>query len=165
MKILVIFFILVALTGCSATSYQPLKGGGGYSETQLSEDIYKVNFKGNGYTSAEQASDFSLLRCAELSIANNFKYFYSLSEQTQMDSQSFYVPATTYNYSSGYSYTSGGFGGVSQSPLSSYTIKMTNTENDFTYDAQLIIESIELKYAQNKSFQKSRSAPNIKSGN
>lgn len=159
MKKTILAIAIVFLSGCTATSYQSLNYNGGYSETQLSENIYKVNFKGNGYTSAEQASDFSLLRCADLSLANNFKYFYVLSEQQQTDSQSYYIPPTTYNYSSGYSYTAGGFGGVSQSPLSSYSIKMTNIKDDFTYDAQFIVDSIEVKYSQNKAFIKSRNTP------
>lgn len=159
MKILAIVFTLLFIAGCTATSYHPLNYNGGYSETQLSEDIYKVNFKGNGYTSAEQASDFSLLRCADLSLANNFKYFYVLSEQQQIDSQSYYIPPTTYNYSNGYSYTAGGFGGVSQSPLSSYSIKMSNIKDNFAYDAQFVVDSIELKYSQNKAFVKSRGTP------
>ena len=159
MKKNILAIAIIFLSGCTATSYQSLNYNGGYSETQLSGNIYKVNFKGNGYTSAEQASDFSLLRCADLSLANNFKYFYVLSEQQQTDSQSYYIPPTTYNYSSGYSYTAGGFGGVSQSPLSSYSIKMTNTKDDLTYDAQFIVDSIELKYSQNKAFMKSRGKP------
>ncbi len=54
-------FSLWFLSGC-ATSYQQRGFAGGYSETQLAPDVFRVNFEGNGYTSSERAQDFALLR-------------------------------------------------------------------------------------------------------
>ena len=156
MRILITLLTTLILTGCAATNYLPLGSSGGYSETQLAEDTYKVNFKGNESTSAEQASDFSLLRCADLTLANGYQFFRVISEQSQVDSQSYFVPSTTFTYPNGYSYSSGGFGDSSQSPLSNYTIKMTNTKTDYTYDAQFIVDKIELKYHKDKVFKKIR---------
>jgi hypothetical protein len=34
-----------------------------------------LTFKGNGYTSRERATDFNLLRCAEVCLENGYKYF------------------------------------------------------------------------------------------
>lgn len=157
MRALIAMIAVFIFTGCAATNYQSLDSNGGYSETQLSENIFKVNFKGNESTSAEQASDFSLLRCADLTLANGYRFFQILSEQSQISSQSYAASPTTYTYSNGYSYTSGGFSGVLQSPLSNHTIKMTNTKGDYTYEAQYIINTIELKYSKGKVFKKIRS--------
>ncbi len=42
-----------------ATAYQRQSFTGGFSETQLGENIFQVSFKGNAYTSRERASDFT----------------------------------------------------------------------------------------------------------
>lgn len=68
------------LVGC-ATGYQTNSGGlfglggGGYSETQLSENVWRVHFAGNDDTSEERAGDFTLLRAAELMLQNGYPYF------------------------------------------------------------------------------------------
>lgn len=64
-------FSLLLLEGC-ATSHQEKGFTGGYSETQLAPDVFRVNFAGNGYTSSERAQDFALLRAAELSLVHEF---------------------------------------------------------------------------------------------
>jgi hypothetical protein len=73
-----IFFILSALviflTGC-ATKYQPEGFTGGYSESQLGDNIFQVSFRGNSYTGHDIESDFALLRSAELALQNGFRYF------------------------------------------------------------------------------------------
>ena len=84
------------LEGCAATNYLPLGSSGGYSETQLAEDTYKVNFKGNENTIAEQASDFSLFRYADLTLANGYQFFRVISEQSQVECQSYSVPSTAF---------------------------------------------------------------------
>lgn len=76
MKRIKLFLILsiVFFMGC-ATGYNQTGFKGGYSETQVDVNVYEVTFVGNGYTSIEQASDFNLLRCSELTIANGYNYF------------------------------------------------------------------------------------------
>ena len=58
-----------------ATMYQPQSVTGGYSETQLDKNMFRVRFNGNGYTSSARSSDFCLLRSAELCKENGYKYF------------------------------------------------------------------------------------------
>src|SRR5437764_1386447 len=53
-----------------ATPYQRHGFTGGFSESQLDENVFRVNFRGNGYTSPERAADFTLLRSAELARAH-----------------------------------------------------------------------------------------------
>lgn len=79
-----ILILSILLTGCS-TAYQPhaLLGQQGFAETQLSQNHFKVTFKGNEKTSQERASDFALLRASELMIAGgctNFKVLNSANE-------------------------------------------------------------------------------------
>jgi len=64
-KLIAIVILAFILQGC-ATSYQKTSFTGGYSETQLDENVFNVSFKGNGYTSRERVADFTLLRSAEL---------------------------------------------------------------------------------------------------
>ena len=55
--ILIVIIAAAMLSGC-ATTYQKQSFTGGYSETQLGENIFQVSFKGNRYTSRERVSDF-----------------------------------------------------------------------------------------------------------
>lgn len=76
-KALFIAGTVLLMTSCS-TGYQSSnswKLNGGYSETQLSEDVYKVSFRGNGYTSLEKASDFALMRAAEIGLEKGYTHF------------------------------------------------------------------------------------------
>jgi hypothetical protein len=70
---------LALLGGCVAprpTPYQPLQvDGGGYEETRLQENMYRVSFRGNRYTSEQDVIDFLYLRCAELTLAAGYSHF------------------------------------------------------------------------------------------
>src|SRR5262245_15060327 len=76
----VIPLIICCLVTACATPYQSTGFSGGFSETRLAPDVFRVNFSGNGYTSAERAQDFAFLRAAELTLAAGFKYFVPLKE-------------------------------------------------------------------------------------
>jgi len=71
----VAFLVVITVSGCAATPYQQRGATGGFSETQLAENVFEVRFRGNGYTSSERASDFALLRSAELTLEKGFRYF------------------------------------------------------------------------------------------
>ncbi len=62
------------LAAC-ATGYHSKGFTGGFSETQLDRNVWAVNFRGNAYTSDERASDFVLLRSAQLALQGGFQYF------------------------------------------------------------------------------------------
>jgi len=67
-------FTSALLSGC-ATHYQRRAFSGGYSEIRLSEDVFKISFSGNAYTTNERVADFCLLRSAEVAVkhgTNNF---------------------------------------------------------------------------------------------
>ena len=66
--------ILFLLAGC-ATPYQERGFSGGYKETKLKKNVFRVSFKGNSFTDKRKASDFALLRCAELTLEKGFRFF------------------------------------------------------------------------------------------
>ncbi len=70
----ILILTMALLSGC-ATAYQRESFTGGYSQTQLGDNIFQVSFKGNGCTSEDRASDYTLLRSAEITLENGFKYF------------------------------------------------------------------------------------------
>ena len=71
-----LFWALLAacLLAC-ATPYQERGLTGGFSNTRFKEDVFQVTFNGNGYTSEERAVDFTMLRSAELTQENGYRYF------------------------------------------------------------------------------------------
>ena len=64
----------IALVGC-ATPYRPIKAGTGFSDKRIAPDEFEVGFQANGQTSPQQASDFALLRAAEITLENGFTCF------------------------------------------------------------------------------------------
>jgi hypothetical protein len=56
----------VFLSGC--TPYKSNGIMGGYTDTQLAPDVFRIGFQGNGYTSTDRTQDFALLRAADLAI-------------------------------------------------------------------------------------------------
>ena len=63
--------VIVLFSGC-ATPYATI---GESSETQLARDSYRVLFSPTGYISWDLAYRAALLRCAELTIENGYRYF------------------------------------------------------------------------------------------
>lgn len=57
-NLLIIFVVAIIIQGC-ATTYRSLGLLGGFKEIQLDENVFKVSFKGNGFTSIERAADFN----------------------------------------------------------------------------------------------------------
>ena len=63
--------VIVLLSGCGT----PYGAIGGSSEVQLGPDSYRVSFSPYGYISWDLAYRSALLRCAELTIRNGYRYF------------------------------------------------------------------------------------------
>lgn len=154
----ILILVLASLQGC-ATAYKSNGFSGGYSETQIDENVYKVTFRGNGYTSRERASDFTLLRSAELTLQGGYKYF-AVIDANSYTSNSTYTTPTTSNttasfYGSG-SYVYGNattttYGGQTYNvskPSSSNTIVCfkEKPENLLSYSAEFIYNNITQKY-------------------
>lgn len=161
----VLVLCAAALVGC-ATGYKPasqgiLKGtSGGYSEARLRDDVYRVSFSGNAYTSARRAAEFALLRCAELTRQNGFDYFVIVDEAQVTEVSTVTTPSTTNTnmsapglgkYATGnWTFaTDGGDTYYVQKPHSTNTILMMREPGEFgeaAYEAASVIDSIRASY-------------------
>ncbi len=86
-RIVIPAFALVALlvlSGC-ATPYQNTGFAGGFSESRTGRSKFSVAFAGNGYTSGKRAGELCLLRCAELTLGNEFRYFVLSENRNEID--------------------------------------------------------------------------------
>jgi len=156
LSIIGISLILMSLTSSCSTKYNKIGLLGGYSETRLSENAFKVSFKGNGYTSKERAADFCILRCAEVAREAGFNYFI-LVDTDQYSTKGLYkTPSTSYTTAT----VSGGSGYATTKTYGgqTYTISKPRALNTIVcfkekpeletlvYSAQFLIDSIKNKY-------------------
>jgi hypothetical protein len=65
----------LVLMGCVATAYHPLAFTGGYKDTKVADDRYKVHCEANGWTSEETARTYLMYRCAELTLSLGYDSF------------------------------------------------------------------------------------------
>ena len=147
------------VVGC-ATPYQASSFRGGYSETHLATDVFRVYFRGNAYTSMERAQDFALLRAAELTTQYGFGYFAVIDESSSTSVSSFSPPAAR-AVTSGSASASGdsatfsaqttyyeGPAYLMYKPRTGLLIKCfaTKPEHIYTFDAAFLVQSLREKY-------------------
>jgi len=155
-KLFLIFLIVFFLSNCS-TSYQQNSFTGGYSDTKLSDNIFRVDFEGNGYTKSGKTIDFALLRSAEIALENGFKYFTIVSSDSKNSYSTFTTPQTTSSTGSVNMYgkvnvnsiTNGGQTYLVEKPTTSNIIvcfKKKPKSGGIIYDANYIVKSIKNKY-------------------
>ena len=148
---------LLLMAGC-ATAYRPYSflGGGGWREVQLADNTFKVTFEANGYTSDAEATDMALLRSADLTLANGFKYFVIGVASDDSRAGSFTMPTTTNINLTSYGSTTTGtaqtYGGQTflfSFPTPSFTFTCFTERPAFQstiYDASLISKSMRKTY-------------------
>src|SRR5690554_5494184 len=87
---------VVLLCSC-ATGYQKYNSfSGGFSESRLDENIYRVSFEGNGFTSVQKASDMTMMRASELTARAGYRYFGIISQNQYTNKIEWKQPSTTY---------------------------------------------------------------------
>jgi hypothetical protein len=80
--------VAVLMAGCAtATPYQPVKNGYGYSEQRLEVDRYRVSFFGNNRTAYDAVTDYVLYRAAEITLENGYDHFIVIDRSTQGQQQ------------------------------------------------------------------------------
>ena len=101
----------VGLGGCvSPTPYQPAVRGsatsGGYSETRIEPDRWRVDFAGNSMTSRETVEGYLLFRAAELTLQNGYDWFSVVDRQTDAKQRTYVEPDPLYHpwYGAGFGY-------------------------------------------------------------
>lgn len=153
-RFIILATILSQLYGCSATPYQKFGSRGGYTDAQLSENIFKVSFHGNARTHRERATDFALLRSAEIAEAHGFRYFSIIDKNSYTTQRSVVIP--------GEYETRGTFSGNTYSGTTTYTgsnirLSLPSTANTiicfnekpegfYTYSTTYVIKGIKGKY-------------------
>jgi hypothetical protein len=168
---IILFLIAIILLGC-ATNYQKQGFTGGFSETRLAENVFQVNFKGNGFTDFERSTDFTLLRSAELALENGYQYFSIIDRNSWVQQGTYTTPThttTTLNTNTTGTYTrSGNTGNLNANTYGTaitrttggqtFLISKPRTSNTIfcyserpqdmidVFDATFILQSIKEKY-------------------
>jgi len=136
---------------------------GRFSVTQLEESVYQVNYRGNAHTSTEEASDFTLLRSAELTIEKGYTYFMIVDSRNDTKLGSYTTPRTSVtnlnlNKSGGTTYgtaTTNSYGGqtfIFSKPSAANTIVCLKEKprEGFAYNAEMVAKSLSEKYGIKK---------------
>ena len=157
-QFVIILFAVLLIQGC-ATTYKSSGNMGGYKDVQLDENVFKVTFNGNGYTSFERAADFVLLRCAELALNNGYSYFVIVDSNSYSENSTYTTPTQTrttgsavkigdYVVGSAQSTTYGGQTYNISKPSTTNTIICFKGKptSGFSYNAQFIFKAISQKY-------------------
>jgi hypothetical protein len=159
MRSLAAVSLAVVLGGC-ATAYQAEGFSGGFSETQLDTNVFRVSFRGNGYTRAERAEELALLCSAELTLKNGFTHFAIIEGRSREQSGSYTTPTQSYTTGSATAYGNSAYGSARTTSYGGQTIHFskpstTNTIMCFNgkpdiqglaYDAQFICNSLGQKH-------------------
>ncbi|MFA3792714.1 hypothetical protein AB6T38_16530 [Aliiglaciecola sp. SL4] len=96
MKSIMMFLsIVLLLSGCaSKPDYRAAQNGSvGYSEQKITDDRYRVQFKSYSRSVAD-ASDFALLRSAQLTQQQGYDWFVVTSKETFVESEA-YQPSSS----------------------------------------------------------------------
>jgi hypothetical protein len=89
--------LAAGLSACvSPTPYQPNVRGsatsGGYSETRIEPNRWRVDFAGNSMTSRETVEGYLLFRAAELTLQNGDDWFSIVDRQTDAKQRTYVQP-------------------------------------------------------------------------
>lgn len=146
-----ILILISLLTLSCASSYAPNGRMGGYSEMQLADNVFKVSFKGNAYTDPERATDFALLRSAEVAIENGYGYFQITDSYNGKENFFSTSPTTTttgFYGNRAVSNTTGGDVLMASKPSSFNTIVcyVNEPEDIVVYNAFTVHKSLSAKY-------------------
>ena len=83
---------LLLLVGCASpqpTLYQESSANNefGYTEAQLTDTQYRIDFVGNRFTKESVIKDYAMLRAAELTTLKGYDWFTILDSETEKDTQ------------------------------------------------------------------------------
>lgn len=155
----VVVVLGAALASC-ATGYQSEGFSGGFSETALAPNIYRVSFEGNGYTSSTRAQELALLRSADLTIQKGYRYFGLADSSSESYLSSYTTPVNTTTTANVTAYGNTAYGTAQTTTTGGQTMfiakpSATNLVVMFTerpsgvgmvFDAQFLCSSIGPKY-------------------
>ncbi|HVT37393.1 MAG TPA: hypothetical protein VHE37_17535 [Nevskiaceae bacterium] len=115
-----------ALAACAtATPYQPLHDGEGFSEQKIESNRFRVTFAGNSITPRKTVENYLLYRAAELTLESGYDYFIVANRDTQAQ--------TRYTQSFGGGL---GFGSYWWGPRSALGVGVSDAVPSTEYEAQ-----------------------------
>ena len=155
---MVLLCVALLISSCT-TPYQSYGFTGGFTETQLGPNIFSVHFNGNGFTSPQRASDFSLLRCAELTKEAGYQYFVIIEGENYKSYSQYTTPtrSSTTGSANVYGNTVYGTAKTTTTGGQTYNIAKPGSSNSIlcfeekpegvAFDADFLIQSLKTKYA------------------
>lgn len=79
-----VFLVVVLFVSVScATGYHANSFSGGYTEEKVGDNMYEVEFHGNGYTGRQRVERYLKRRCAELAKENGFSHFIMVNNASE----------------------------------------------------------------------------------
>lgn len=167
-KAFVLVVLFTSVLGCS-TPYQQKDIFGGFSETQLDTNVWRIRFSGNAFTGQDKVRDLSLLRACEIALSTGYSYVAVVSDRDQVKKNEAQIGSTSY---SGTATCAGGTCSAivnsyppSKIPFTKYSSEQLvvfftdRPEDFFVIDAMMSYRSLSAKYGvPTKSF---RNAPKV----
>lgn len=138
------------LAGCS-TTYSEMGAMGGVMAAPVTNDVYRISARGNGYTDSTTIQDYVLLKAAETTIGAGKSHFEIINNK---DATSSVTQQTAGTFGRGL------FGGISYSPGFNYDIvkpgedlmiRVSNTASAGSYNAQEVFNNINPRVKRPKS--------------
>ncbi|WP_336948627.1 CC0125/CC1285 family lipoprotein [Acinetobacter junii] len=159
MKYIYLIFATLFISACS-TGYKSSGLTGGFEETELAPGYYRINFRGNAFTSGEKVSQYALLRASELMLERSCNSFEVLNGKDYVNTLYMETPRTSTTNASAYVYgnyatgsaTTTSYGGGLQSINKASTtldVRCVNQEADPSrniYDSQFLNQKLKKKY-------------------
>ena len=171
-RVLVVSVSALLLASCASLQQRSFSSLGQFEDFQLNDQLYRVRYVGNGYTSQSEAEQITLLQAARITLQNGFRYFAVVEDgsvsRVVPQQRAWNAGVSVYGgYGSGYyypySYNSGWYlHDRFQSAYFSnwdfmdrvqvnYTIAVTQTKSNqqTQFDAQTILRSLGSRYRLN----------------
>jgi len=158
MRLLLPLLVALAATGC-ATKYQSSGIAGGFTETRLSENTWRVAFRGNALSKSDRTDDLAMLRAADVALQHGYGFIKVQSAKTTTSTVTSSMP--TYTTVQGQATTTGNrtnfranaytIGGDDSDEIVTSTLLVSaykekpGGDSDI-YDARFLCESIGKKY-------------------
>ena len=75
--------LIAAAAGCTSYNEDVWYKGGGFSDTPLAANTYRIDVRANGYTSPARARKIALVRAADLTLRDGFDRFVIVGADSQ----------------------------------------------------------------------------------
>ena len=163
MKKNIAVLIVLFIVAC-ATPYQKIGDTGGFYHLRMDENVFKIGFRGNGFTTYERANDFALLRAAEICKQLGYTHFVLEGQQDRSRTTEVDMGSTSYTSGSVYGYgDTASYYGTTNTYSNTMPVKKPGVELFVRYfdgkpegryleiyEANSVINNLRTKYSLNK---------------